>query len=121
MTIVLWIVQGLLALAFLMAGVLKTTQPIDALSKRMGWVSVAPQWFVRFVGAAEVLGAIGLILPLATGILPWLTVAAAIGLAIVMVSAFVFHLTRREAAQVPTNLILLALALVIVVGRWGIV
>ena len=72
MTVVLWIVQGLLALAYLMAGGTKASRPIAALSKSMAWVRSVPPGFVRFIGVAEVLGAIGIILPLATGVLPWL-------------------------------------------------
>jgi uncharacterized membrane protein YphA (DoxX/SURF4 family) len=118
MTIVLWVMQALLALGFLLAGVSKLTRPIATLSKRMGWVTVVPAWQVRGIGLAETLGAIGLILPGVTGIAPLLTVAAAAGLLIVMVGAAVFHSVRHEGAQavVPT-LVLGALALVIVVGR----
>ena len=68
MDIVLWIVQGLLALAFLMAGFMKTFIPISTLQKRMTWVSSVAAPFVRFIGVAELLGAVGLILPQATGI-----------------------------------------------------
>jgi uncharacterized membrane protein YphA (DoxX/SURF4 family) len=118
MTVVLWVVQALLALGFLLAGVSKLTQPIATLSKRMGWVTLVPAWQVRGIGLAETLGAIGLILPGVTGIAPLLTVAAAAGLLIVMVGAAVFHSVRHKGAQavIPT-LVLGALALVIVVGR----
>ena len=74
MTVVLWIVQGLLALAYLMAGGMKASRPIAALSKSMAWVRSVPPGFVRSIGVAEVLGAIGIILPLATGVLPWASV-----------------------------------------------
>jgi hypothetical protein len=117
----LWIVQVLLALAYLMAGVLKATQPLDMLSKRMSWVRATPAGLVRFIGVAELLGAIGIILPLATGILPWLTVAAAIGLVIVQLCAIVFHLARGEARVLPGNVVLLVLALFVVIGRVAIV
>lgn len=118
MTIVLWIVQALLALGFLLAGVPKLTQPIATLSKRLSWVTAVPVWQVRGIGLAETLGAIGLILPGATGIAPLLTVAAAAGLLIVMVGAAIFHSARHEGAQaVVPALVLGALALVIVVGR----
>jgi putative oxidoreductase len=120
MNIALWVVQALLAAAFLMAGGMKLTQPIDRQSKSLDWVRVVPPGFVRFIGAAEVLGAIGLILPMVTGILPWLTVAAGIGLAVVMVSAAVFHVSRGETVRVPTNLVLLLLAALVIVGRWVI-
>lgn len=121
MNIALWIAQGLLALAYLMAGALKATRPIDQLSKSMTWVANAPVGFVRFIGVAELLGSAGLILPMVTGILPWLTVAAAIGLVIVQVSAAVFHFSRGEGNRVPMNVVLLLLALFVFIGRVALV
>lgn len=117
MNIVLWIIQGLLALAFLMAGSMKTFQPIENLKKNMSWVAVFPPAFVRFVGIAELLGGIGLILPALTHILPWLTIAAAVGLVIAMISAAIFHLSRKEYAGLAAPIVLLLLALFIVIGR----
>jgi len=121
MNIVLWVVQGLLAVAFLLAGFMKATRPIEVLSKQMAWVTALPMAFVRFIGVAEMLGAIGLILPLVTGILPWLTVAAAAGLVVVQISALIFHLSRNEQSNIPANVVLLLLAALIVVGRLAIV
>jgi putative oxidoreductase len=120
MNIILWVVQGLLALAFLLAGFMKATRPIDALSKRMAWVSTLPVAFVRFIGVAEVLGAIGLILPMVTDILPWLTAAAAAGLVVVQASAIIFHLSRNEARVVPGNAVLLLLAALVIIGRLAV-
>ena len=117
MNIALWAVQGLLALAFLLAGFMKTFMPIPTLQKNMAWVKTSPAPFVRFVGIAELLGAIGLILPAATGILPWLTVAAAVGLAIVMLSATVYHFSRQEYSGIGVTVVLLLLAAVIIIGR----
>lgn len=121
MNVVIWIGQGLLAAVFLLAGGLKVSQPIESLSKRMTFVRAVPPPFVRFIGAAEVLGAAGLILPLATGVLPWLTVAAAVGLVIVQLCAAVFHISRGEASRVLTNAALLAMAVFVVIGRLSIV
>ncbi len=120
MNIVLWIAQGLLALAFLLAGFMKAFQPLATLKKNMAWVNNFPAAFVRFIGAAELLGAIGLILPAVTGIAPWLTVAAAGGLVVVMVSASVFHVSRREFSRIGMNVVLLLLAVIIVVGRLAV-
>ena len=117
MNIALWVIQILLALAFLAAGVPKATQPIPALSKRLTWAKDVPAPLVRFIGVAEILGALGLILPALTGILPWLTVAAAIGLAIVMASAIVFHLMRGEANRIAFNIVFLLLLLFVTYGR----
>jgi putative oxidoreductase len=117
MNIVLWIVQGLVALAFLLAGFMKAFMPLATVRKNLAWANDVPAPFVRFIGVAEILGAIGLILPLATGIAPWLTVAAAIGLVVVMLSASIFHASRRESSNIGMNVVLLLLALFIVVAR----
>ena len=78
MSIVLWIVQVLLALAFIMAGSMKLVTPIAELAEaNMTFVNVFPEWFVRFLGVAEVAGGIGLIVPAATRIMPRLTPLAA--------------------------------------------
>jgi len=115
--IVLWIVQGLLALAFLLAGFTKAFQPLATVRKNMPWASDVPAPFVRFLGVAEMLGAIGLILPAITGIGTWLTVAAAAGLVVVMASASIFHASRREYSTIGMNVVLLLLAVLVIVGR----
>jgi hypothetical protein len=85
---VLWIIQGLLAALFLFAGCTKLLLPIDVLTS-MGSPNqnVLPGWFIRFIGMAEVLGAIGLILPRLLKIRPQLTALAAAGLVIIMIGA----------------------------------
>jgi len=85
---VLWIIQGLLAALFLFAGSTKLLLPIDVLTS-MGSPNqiVLPVWFIRFIGMAEVLGAIGLILPRLLKIRPQLTALAATGLVIIMTGA----------------------------------
>ncbi len=118
MNIVLWIVQILLAFAFLGAGVSKTFMPIEQLSAQMPWVlDVNPLLMVRLPGIAEILGALGLILPSATRIQPKLTVWAAYALALVMALAAGFHLMRGETADIVPNLVLLALSLFVAYGR----
>ncbi|MEO7001293.1 MAG: DoxX family protein [Ktedonobacterales bacterium] len=119
--VALWIVQGALALVYLMAGGIKVFQPIALLSKSMTWVSATPPVFVRLIGIAELLGAIGLILPMLTGIVPGLVVVAAIGLALVQISAAIFHLARHEGGNIAMNLVLLLLALFVAIGRLLIV
>ena len=121
MNVVLWIVQALLALAYIMAGSMKAFRPLEALSKSMGWVRAVPAGFVRFVGIAELLGAIGLILPMVTNIAPWLTVAAAAGFVLVQIGASVLQVSRQETSQVPVNVVLLLLAVLVLVGRVAIV
>ncbi len=121
MNLVLWIVQALLAVAYVMAGGMKAFRPLEALSKNMAWVRAVPAGLVRFIGVAEVLGALGLILPMITNVAPWLTVAAAVGLILLQVCAIAFHLSRQEARVVPGNVLLLLLALLVVIGRVAIV
>jgi putative oxidoreductase len=117
MVIVLWVVQGVLALAFLLSGFLKGFTPLEGLKKNMAWVGNVPAGLVRLIGIAELLGALGLILPVATGIVPVLTIAAAVGLVLVMLSAAVFHASRKEYSTIGVNAVLLLLAAFIVVGH----
>ena len=117
MNTVLWIVQIVLALVFGLTGVLKVSQPIERLAKHMGWVNDVAPATVRLVGALEVLGAVGLILPAATRLLPWLTPVAAGGLVLTMVGAMLTHLRRHETSRIGVTIVLLALAVVVVVGR----
>ncbi|MCR6493666.1 DoxX family protein [Cellulomonas sp. P24] len=119
MNTVLWILQSLLALAFLAAGGMKLSQPKERLETTMGWVADVSAPMVRFIGTVEVLGALGLILPAATGIATVLTPLAAVGLGLVMVGAAVTHARRSEPQQIVVNVVLLAIAVVIAWGRFG--
>lgn len=119
MNIALWIIAGLLAALFAFAGLMKATQPKAKLSEKMGWVDDYSPGAVKAIGIVEVLGAIGLILPAATGVAPILTPLAATGLAITMALAIVVHLKRKEQSLVPINLVLLALAAFVAVMRFG--
>jgi putative oxidoreductase len=102
--IALWIAQVLLALAFGMAGAMKTFTPIDELVKNMPWVSSAPL-LPRFIGLAELCGALGMVLPSVTRIRPVLTPLAALGLLIIMVLATGMHIVRGELHAVPVNIL----------------
>lgn len=118
-TIGLWASQALLALAFGAAGAMKLTTPVADLGAMMNWVTVSPEWLVRFIGAVELLGAVGVLLPAATRILPWLTPLAALGFAVIQVLAIGTHASLGETAStLPINLVLLALALFVAWGRW---
>ena len=120
MNIALWIAQGLLAALYLLVGSMKTFQPAKVrANSRMTWAHGQPDQYIRFVGIPEVLGGLGLILPLLTGILPWLTVLAAIGLTLIQVLAiFQEHLPRKEYQSIPLNVVLLGLSIFVVIGRW---
>jgi uncharacterized membrane protein YphA (DoxX/SURF4 family) len=118
MNIALWVVQGLLAAMYGMAGVMKTFQTSKA-KEQLPWAKNRSDEFVRFVGISELLGALGLILPLLTGVLPWLTPLAAIGLTLIQLLAiFTEHLPKKEYNVLPVNILLLALSIFILVGRW---
>ena len=118
MNITLWIVQILLAGMYGMSGAMKTFQTEKAKAQ-FPWAKNRSDGFVRFVGISELLGALGLILPLVTGILPWLTVLAAVGLTLIQLLAiFTEHLPKKEFNVIPINVILLALSVFVVIGRW---
>lgn len=110
----LWFLQGLLAAVFLAHGWLLLAPPTDVAALMYAQF---PQAFWLFLGAAEVLAALGLILPGVTRILPWLTVGACMGLMIVMVSATGLHLGRSEWSSALTTAILLVLIMVVAYGR----
>ena len=117
MGIAVWVAQVLLAVAFLGAGAMKLMQPKEKLAKNMGWVEDFSQPTVRIIGALEVLGAIGVVLPALTGILPWLTPLAALGLVLLMAGAVYTHLRREEGSAVVPPAVLLLLAALVAVGR----
>lgn len=96
MIVALWIVNIVLALAFLAAGSTKLLQPKQKLAGAMGWVEDFATPAVKLIAAAEVVGALGLVLPLFTGILDVIAPIAAICLAILMAGAVVVHLRRNE-------------------------
>jgi hypothetical protein len=120
--VVAWALQALLAVVFVFHFVLYAVSPA-ALTRPMSaqgqWPPAISEGFRRFIGIAELLGAIGLILPAATRILPWLTPVAAAGLAFVTLSATVYHLRRREPPALP--LVIMVLCLVVVWLRWQVV
>jgi putative oxidoreductase len=114
----LWILQVLLAALFAMSGFGKVSQPIADLAKQMAWVTAVPEGLVRFIGTAELAGALGLILPSVTRIKPVLTAWAGIGLATIMVLALPFHLSRGEMNVWPVNVVLGSLAALLAWGRF---
>lgn len=114
----LWVVQVVLAGFFAMAGFMKLSQPIEALvASGMSYAGDYPELLTRFIGTMELLGAIGIILPAATRILPGLTPLAAAGFALIQVLAMGVHISRGEFMVLPMNLVLLALALFVIWGR----
>ena len=117
MNIFLWILQALLAVAFLAHGWLFVAPPA-AMAEMMN--ALIPPWFRIFIGVAELLAAIGLILPAATRILPWLTALAAAGLMIVMASATVLHLSRGETSNALTTAVVFVILTFVAYMRWRV-
>tara|TARA_R110000868_G_scaffold337359_2_gene598236 strand:- start:18135 stop:18542 length:408 start_codon:yes stop_codon:yes gene_type:complete len=115
--IALWVAQGILAAMFIMAGLMKASQPLEVLAESLPWVTSTPVGLVRFIGISEVLGGLGLLIPSIFRFKPFLTVWAAIGLAVIMVLAAIFHVSRGEFAAIGMNIVLLAFALFIAWGR----
>jgi hypothetical protein len=107
MNIVLWVLQVLLAAAFFAHGVLFLAPPPD-IAVLMN--ASMPRWFQLFLGVAEILAAVGLVLPGLTRIQPWLVSWAAAGIMIVMVSATIWHIVRAEYSSAGITLLLLAMA-----------
>jgi len=110
MVVALWIVNVVLALAFLVAGGAKLIRPREALpSLGMRWTEDFGDASVKAIGAAEVLGAIGLIVPIATGIAPILAPIAAVALTVLMAGAIATHVRRREQFVPPLVLGIIAI------------
>ena len=118
MNTLIWIVQGLSATIFGISGLLKLVTPKDILEEKIGWVKDYSGSMIRFIGSCEFLGGIGLVAPMAFGILPVLTPIAATCLVIVMILAARAHLQRKEFKKIGVDLILFVLALIIAIERF---
>jgi len=119
MNTALWIVQGILAATYILAGIMKATQPVEKLGKRMTWVPRYTPVMVRFIGVTELLGGIGLVLPWLTGILPVLTPLAACGLGLIMILAAFEHIRYKEMKEVIFNIVILAMCAFVAYGRFS--
>jgi uncharacterized membrane protein YphA (DoxX/SURF4 family) len=118
MNALLWVLQVLLALAFLAHGWLLLFPPaamVDQMNASL------PRWFQLFLGIAEVLAAVGLTLPGLARVHPWLVSWAAAGIIVVMVSATIFHLMRGEVSSAMITTVLLGMAIFVAYMRWRVV
>lgn len=120
MNIALWVVAGLLALVFLASGASKVLGRREQMIEKTPYVEDFPQGAVKLIGAVEILGALGLVLPAVLDVVPVLVPVAALGLAAVMIGAVVVHLRRGEGlgSAVPA-LVLVLLAAFVAWGRFG--
>jgi uncharacterized membrane protein YphA (DoxX/SURF4 family) len=119
MNIVLWILAGLLAAFFLAAGLTKVSQPKEKLAANMKWTEDFSAGTIKLIGTAELLGAIGLILPAVLDIAPILVPLAATGLAVIMIGAIITHARRKESQPIIINTVVLIVALVVLIFRFG--
>jgi putative oxidoreductase len=118
MNVLLWVLQALLAIAFLAHGWLFLSPPAELVDQMNASL---PRWFQLFVGAAEVLAAVGLTIPGLTRILPWLVICAAAGIMIVTASATLFHLARGEMSSAAITAILFGIATFVAYMRYRVV
>ncbi|MFE4824828.1 DoxX family protein [Streptomyces sp. NPDC056704] len=119
MNIALWIIAALLAAAFLFSGLFKLALSHEKYTAAQDWAAGAPRWAPHAIGALEVLGAIGVVLPAMVNIAPVLVPLAATGLALVMAGAVTVHLRRGELPALAPSAVLLILAAIVAYGRFG--
>ncbi|MER8071053.1 DoxX family protein [Streptomyces sp. NPDC094034] len=120
MNVALWIVAGVLAFLFAAVGLMKISKPKSELAAgNMAWAEDFSSGALKTIGALEVLAAIGLVLPAVLDIAVVLVPLAATGLAVTMAGAVVVHARRKESSAIVVNVVLLALAVFVVWGRFG--
>jgi uncharacterized membrane protein YphA (DoxX/SURF4 family) len=120
MNLALWIIAIVLAVVFIASGLMKQFVPKSKLvTSGQGWAEDYSPTNIRLIGLAEVLGAIGLVLPAAVHIAPMLVPLAAVGLALVMAGAIAVHARRKETMNIAVNVVLIVLAVFVVWGRFG--
>ncbi|MBD8045180.1 DoxX family protein [Arthrobacter sp. Sa2BUA2] len=119
MLVFLWVAEIVMALLYFGLGAMRLVQPYSKLVRVLRWPADFPAWAVKLIGVAEILGAIGLLLPAATDIAPILTPIAASALAVMMAGAVVVHIRRGERQRVALPAILLVVNVFVAVGRFG--
>jgi hypothetical protein len=122
--IALWVAAGIVGAASLAASLNKLLVPREKLlsNPQMAWAEDFTQSQIRLIAVAELAGAIGVILPQATGVLPVLTPLAACGIIALQLGALRMHAKRHETMNIAINLFMIALAVFVAVGRfagWG--
>lgn len=118
MNTTIWIIQGITGAMFVLAGLMKSTQPKEKLAKGMPWVNDFSAGTVKLIGLSQLLGGLGLIIPWATGILPVLTPIAGAMLGLVMIFAAAYHIKKKEFKAIGMNFFLFALAVFVSYGRF---
>jgi len=123
MNILLWCLQGLLAVIMLMAGSFKLTKTKSELKqKNMEWVDSVSAGNIKLIGFSQLLISFGLILPQLLGILTWLTPLAALGLALEMLGAIILHIRRKDLIQASIpSIIFVIIATFVAYGRFVLI
>ncbi|WP_082519482.1 DoxX family protein [Variovorax sp. Root411] len=117
LNITLWVAQLIVALFFVWAGGMKLMTPINQLAAMWPWTGELPAGIVRFLGAIDLAGGIGVLLPALTRIKPRLTVLAALGLVVLQICAVIFHASRGEFPALPFNAVLIVFCAFVLWGR----
>ena len=118
MNTALWIVQGILSLVFIMTGFLKIIAPKEILKEKVGpWVEDYSEFSIKTIGILEIIGSVGLVLPMLVNYAIILTPIAAAGLGLTMVFAAWVHIRRKEGKSVIVNFAFLFLSLFVLIGR----
>lgn len=112
-----WVFSIVLAVVFFITGVNKVFR-YDKARTMMPWVNDVPRALVLVIGVAEILGALGLILPVLIGVYSWLTPVAAAALALLQFMAAMFHTARGDKAEVPSNVLFIILLIIVAYIRW---
>ncbi len=120
MNTVLWILQVVVGIMFILAGVNHGFRQ-ETAKQMMAWMQAVSSGLLTFIGIAEILGGLGVVLPALTNILPVLTPIAAAGLTLIMILAMIFHFRRGEYQAIVVNLVLGALAAFVAYGRFVLV
>jgi uncharacterized membrane protein YphA (DoxX/SURF4 family) len=119
MEIAVWIVSWVLAVGFVAGGVARALLPPERLTRMWPWVTELPIPLLKTIAVFEILGGLGLVLPVLTGILPILTPIAACALALVMVLAIGWQIRRRSWKDLPINVLFGALCVFVAVARFS--
>lgn len=117
MNTTLWIVQGILAVLFILGGLMKAVTPKEKLAPKLPWVNDFSKHIVKTVGVFELLGGMGIVFPMLFNVFPFLTLIAAGGLCITMLLAMVYHFSKKEMKEIAFNFVLFLLALFVFYGR----
>jgi len=121
MSFTVWMLQFLLAFAFVAAGVTKLVTPTVKLRRRLAWAETFNSWLIKLIGALELLGGSGLFLPPIVAFVPTVfTLLSAFGLAVMMIGAIVVHLRGKEAREGLPALVLLLFLILLIVGLFAV-